>query len=292
MGLYQSKDGVLQVLDKDYEFPDDFKYILDGKLRSPDYDRYCRKNPVDMIIAQEKDIDYLGSGSPFFDVNDVNRLLLDSEPPYQVGELFYDNVNGEPIGFKSNEDGRLELWTSIDAAGNVPNDRDYIIGADIATGTGASNSCISVWDTTTSQMVAGYVNPNIRPEQLAKQMYALAKWFKGPGGPAYMIWEANGPGRNIGSRLRELGFTYVYHREKDDGRVFGKPTDFAGWWTQGNNTQRVLGIPPRHQRADNPLEVSQHRSFGCTRKPRRPGDFGCGGDACSAQATHRRAGRD
>ena len=41
LGLYQGKDGDLEILDKDYKFPEDYKHLMDGKVRSPYYDAEC-----------------------------------------------------------------------------------------------------------------------------------------------------------------------------------------------------------------------------------------------------------
>jgi len=87
-GMYTSSGKKLKILDKTYEFPEDYTYILDGKIRSPWYDQECkRRSPLQM--AQEVDIDYLQSGTPVFRKEDLNLLGKyaepDSERRYAVG---------------------------------------------------------------------------------------------------------------------------------------------------------------------------------------------------------------
>ena len=73
-GLYRSHRvkglNELEILDKEQ----DYEHILDGKIRSPWYDRECRRSPVQRLIAQELDIDYSGSGSQFYDLESLKNL--------------------------------------------------------------------------------------------------------------------------------------------------------------------------------------------------------------------------
>jgi len=94
LGLYrgnkvnQTDKKKLYILDKEYKFPDDYEFILDGKLRSPWYDNECkRRSPLQ--IAQELDIDYLQSGTPVFRKDDleIKGKYADPEPGvhYAIG---------------------------------------------------------------------------------------------------------------------------------------------------------------------------------------------------------------
>jgi hypothetical protein len=234
-GLYTTNDdGDLKVLDS-AGYPVGYHAILDGKMRSPWYDRECMRCASLQEIAQELDIDYLGSGFQFFNEVAVQATIRKyAMPPTSVGDIDYDLTTAEPTCFRADPSGRLELWCMLDKDGNPPKDHKYVIGADISAGTGASNSCAAVWDSTAKEKVGQYVNSHIRPEAFAKQGVALARWFH----DAFLIWESNGPGRQFGSRVMELEYGNVYMRQRDEA-LSKKVTDIPGW-ASTKETKKVL----------------------------------------------------
>jgi len=200
-----------------------FTPILDGKLRSPWYDNECKRGSA-QEIAQELDMDFLGSGYQFFNADLVRQAIRDhARPPILVGDLEYDTKTGEPIKFREDPSGNLRLWFLLDRDGNPPKEHKYSFGIDVAAGTGASNSTIQVWDCTLHEKVAEYTNPFIRPESLAKQAFAIGRWV----GNAFAVWESGGPGRQFGSRLVELGYTDIYYRKREEA-ISKKVSDIPG----------------------------------------------------------------
>jgi hypothetical protein len=212
-GLYTTGEhGELKVLDP-ANYPIDYRPILDGKIRSPWYDEECKRAGSPQEIAQELDIDYLGSGFQYFSAPAIHKAVRDSaRPPILVGELDYDDTTGEPIRFVENPGGKLRLWCLLDGKGNPPTDHKLSAGADVSAGTGASNSCLAGYDTSTYCKMFEYANAHIRPEAFAKQAVAICKWFGG----AYLIWESGGPGRQFGSRVEEIGYGNVYLRRREE----------------------------------------------------------------------------
>lgn len=225
-GLYTTGDhGFLKVLNPE-NFPLDYKPILDNKLRSPWYDLQCRRAAGDQEIAQELDIDYLGSGFQYFNARNINEAIKNcARPPEYVGDLEYDDATGEPIRFTENPGGSLRLWCMLDGDMRpiIGTDK-FSAGADVSAGTGASNSCLSGFNIARCEKAFEYVNPHIRPEQFAKQVVAICKWFAN----AYLIWESYGPGRQFGSKLQELGYGNIYLRRRDEA-ISGKVSDIPGW---------------------------------------------------------------
>ena len=198
-----------------------------GKTRSPWYDEECKRCANPQEIAQELDIDFAGSDYQFFDVIMLDKLMQDTaRKPMTIGELKFNAVNASVEGFDQMPKGNLRLWVNPDAQGNLPKDRKYAIGADIAAGTGSSNSVLSVGDCRTGEKVAELVTPNLRPDQLATYAVALGRWFCGSEDEATMIWEAPGPGRNFGDRVMELGYRNIWRKKSIDGKVNKIP----GWW--------------------------------------------------------------
>ena len=243
VGLYTTgDDGNLRVIDP-AGYPEGYDPILDGKIRSPWYDKECGRCANAQEIAQELDIDYLGSGHQYFrSVHVVETIRKYAMAPTFVGDLDYDATTAEPTKFRADPSGKLELWCMLDKDGNPPRDHRYVIGCDISAGTGASNSVASIWDAATKEKVGQYVNHKIRAEQFAAQVVALARWFKyeppmpsalagvapEAGVGAFLIWESNGPGRGFGTRVMELGYGNIYLRQRDEA-ISKKVSDIPGW---------------------------------------------------------------
>lgn len=224
-GMYMSDhEGNLNVISKK-GYPESYKPTLDGKLRSPWYDNQCERAANAREIAQEIDIDYLGSGHQFFDSEKVNKAIRAFAcAPMLCGLLDFDVKTSEPTEFRESEEGSLRLWFLLNSKGEPQNDHRSAIGVDVSAGTGSSNSALCVWDQVTHEKLAEFVSPYIRPEQLAKQAVALAKWFDN----AILIWESNGPGRQFGSRVLELGYTRFHLRRREEA-LSKKVTDIPGW---------------------------------------------------------------
>jgi hypothetical protein len=194
-----------------------------------------------MEIAQELDIDYLGSDYQFFDSTILDRIQKDwVKEPYLIGDLDFDVNTTNSHGFISREKGRLLLWAYVDARGNLPEDRNYCLGVDVAVGTGASNSCISIGDCKTKEKIGELTVNKLKPHELAKVAVALARWLKGPSGTAKLIWEANGPGREFGDTAIELGYRNIYYRV-NERTLSKKQSDTPGWFSTKEGKLALLG---------------------------------------------------
>lgn len=214
----------------------------DGKPRSPWYDGEVARCIHPQEVAQELDIDFQGSDFQFFEPKEIDRLVAaHCRAPSFKGELSLDPVTGTPLMFESRPGGKLHLWCGVDAAGQVAHDRGYVVGVDVATGTGSSNSAITIADRKTGEKVGALVTPNLRPDELARYAVALCKWFHDEEGRgAYMIWEAPGPGRNFGDVVIEMGYRNVYWRTREESIAKGQ-TLIPGWWPVKDAKRAVFG---------------------------------------------------
>lgn len=219
----------------------------DDKPRSPWYDAECaRRTPSQ--IAQELDIDYLGSGGMFFDAAVVNRLESQTSEPLLQGSLEYDVNSAEPLQFHTVEKGALLLWCDLGANGRPARDGNYVMGVDVATGVGdstgrgASNSVASVVNLATGEKVAELALNGLDPIEFARYCVALARWFKGDNDVgAQMIWESNGPGQLFGRVVTEdLLYRYVYFRTNESS-LTRKPTTVPGFYTTQPSKSMLLG---------------------------------------------------
>lgn len=237
MGLYTSENGTLKILDDGYKFEDDYPFILDGKLRSPWYDNECKRAAHPMEIAQELDIDYLGSDYQFFTSDVIKRIQTqDIRPPLKVGELEFEPDSLRPLYFTEQEGGNLHVWISIDPRGRISETIPCVLGVDIAAGTGSSNSAISVVNEKTGEKILEYASAFIKPERLARLAVALARWCNN----GFLIWDGAGHGRVFSDTVIELGYRNIYYR-RNDKSITKKVTDIPGYFLTADNKLSLLG---------------------------------------------------
>jgi len=187
------------------------------KLFSPWYvDRCLRPRMGPRRVAQEYDIDVGGSGSQFFQSALIESLAKRTLAPRGVYDL---DIHPDKFivtrAFKSLS-GPLRMWVSFNPSSGPPK-ADYVIGADVAAGTGgslSSNSVLSIVDRMTGSKVAEYVSNRISPESFGELSVALCRWFRSvSGSPAHLCWESNGYGSSYGNRVVDLGFGNFYYRQ-------------------------------------------------------------------------------
>ncbi len=230
-GLYSTGDdgkpkvlddfsGAVRVFEKgkkgfaEVKYPEQYPFILDGKMRSPWYDEQCSRCASDMEVAQELDIDFLGSSWQFFSrkfIKEYEREYV--RPPMLTGEI--EMVESTPKVFREGEKGRLKLWMQLkDELGGfgVNPEHRYVIGADVSAGVGASNSALSVVDSSTGEKVGVWHDPHTRPLEFAKIAIATAKFFNN----AMLIWDASGAvGTSFTQAVIEDGYRRLYYRRSE-----------------------------------------------------------------------------
>lgn len=230
-GLYQYDGETLEVLrlDPEYEYPPDYGYILDGKLRSPWYDAECARRGNDREIAEMLDIDYAASNVMFFDRATIENLKTTYGcEPFWEGEITVSE-DGEPVGLVEQKGGALKLWVRPDVQGKCPTSH-YGGGADISTGQGASNSCFSIIDAVTGEKVAEYATPFLRPEQFALKVLGLCRWFRNHLNEGVLLaWEHQGPGVTFGNTILQLGYRRIHYRSADTQAGSLPNLNLPGW---------------------------------------------------------------
>lgn len=239
-GLYTADShGNVQTLDPDYDYSDyNFKTktpggeALDGLVRSPWYDREVARAVHHAEIAQELDIDYLGSSYQFFDMGRLQTCeQQDVMPPLHVGRLDYDIEPVEPSEWIERTGGPFKLWTNLDASGNVPPGHSYAVGCDVAATGTASFSCMSIVDIDSGEKVGEWASHNIMPHEFAPLAVATCKYFHG----AKLIWEANGPGQEFSNCVIDLGYSNIFYRMRSHDK------EAAGWYSTTESKRTVLG---------------------------------------------------
>lgn len=236
-GLYIGGETGVRQMDIGYKYPMGYKFICDGKKRSPWYDEECKRgNPQD--IATELDMDSHGSDFSYFSV----ELLNEHKDTYcKVAFSEIDLPKILKIPMKNAGGAKLKTWLHLGPNGRPIQDRDYVAGADIATGTGATPTCFSFGDCRTGEKVAEYVNANIDPVEAGELYVALCRWFGGKTGEAYAVWEGNGPGALFGKTVVGTGFRNFY-RKRNEQSLDPKDGFKPGWYsTQMEEKSIMLG---------------------------------------------------
>lgn len=236
--------------DPQYEYPPDFRFRRedrwgnkdpDGKKRSPWYDAIEDECISPDQVKLEVDMDDEVSDTRFF-----SDAVLDShierfcEEPKFVGTLDYDTVTHFARGFIHDPiGGKFRLWCPVDGKGRPHGFGECAIGVDIAAGGGkGSNSTISLGDKTTRKKILEYISKELRPDQLACMVFALARMFN----CAKVCWESTG---TVGSQftttlVHELRYLNVQF-EEDRSKVDGKTSKKYGWGSTGDKKGVLLG---------------------------------------------------
>jgi hypothetical protein len=162
------------------------------------------------------------------------------QPPSMAGELdIHVGPNGPWVTrWCDQANGQWKLWLHFDVDGRPPRDDRYIMGVDVAAGTtdgygrGYSNSAIVVISERTRAKVAEFATHAMLPHKLAEVVTAAVRWFAGSDETAFLIYDAAGPGDQMG-RVIEEDFKLVdnvYRRTDSTGHMkpgYIKPTNMV-----------------------------------------------------------------
>lgn len=234
-GLYSIEGGKVTILDTDwheanpgYEFRLGPTHADPGApwefLRSPWFDG--EEDAADSIldIAQEIQISYLGTGAPFFRADRMeeikNRNLRDPFYVGEIGKFLPKDQYGREHKFQDRDmrPDKCKMWFHPLPNGRVPQNTTYSFGVDVAAGTGASDSSISIADDTTKAKVFEYRSNGITPEEFARLVSAVYRWFTTPMGVPFLAWDMGGHGLPFGMKLLEtdIALDVYYHRNRDE----------------------------------------------------------------------------
>jgi hypothetical protein len=228
-GLYTSEGSSLVLLDKGFKHPEGYKFILDGKVRSPYYDWECRRPlATEQSIAAELDKDFGGATNRFFDPTIIARgFSIARDPSYRCrlevrdGRFFPSLI--------LDERGDIELWTfpvsgltfDDDNRLVVPASRAYASGWDIAAGLhgkSTSYSAGSFLDETNGEQVAMWMGNDIPPHELPELAVAICQVFNN----ALINPEVTGMGNTFVNFLQKTGYTNIWRRPVQEGSIGGQ----------------------------------------------------------------------
>lgn len=200
-------------------------------------------------VAMELDINPTGAASQFYDPLTIRRLRLAVREPMWTGDIIYDSDTAKPRKLDPHQSGPLSLWLApgLTAAGHLCHvtPSKYVIGADLGTGSGATPSCLSIFDCVRGHKVGSYVEFWKDAKQMAWIAVALGYLFHDSSGEgARLAWETPGPGLAFGTEvLNEINYRRIHWKEEifKDGLY---PTDTPGWCAT-SGTKRSLHMEYR-----------------------------------------------
>jgi hypothetical protein len=246
-GMYELVKGKVKVADPKFQYPEEFRFVMDGSplggyapgIRSPYYDDECRRKGSPRAVAMDLDIDPEGSESLFFDRPLIHRLKQSCGPPLWEGDLDYDQQTGKFRALNQRSGGIVKLWVLLDVGGLPPRDL-YGAGCDLSTGSGYSNSCLSIISGTTGLKVCEVADPYLDQYVFAAFVFAMCSIFRNQDGEGPLIaWEKQGPGGLFGRRLLDMGYRRVF-MDTNEFKVFSQKTDHPGFNAQNKANKRLM----------------------------------------------------
>jgi hypothetical protein len=175
----------------------------------------------------------------FFNGTVLNKIERDDiQAPLDRGDLLVDRDpetrRCRMHRWVSDPNGPIHIWEMPQKT------RNYAIGTDISTGFGSSNSVATVVCVETHEVVAQAVRADLEPHDWAEYLDALARWYGGSSGVAYIAHEANGPGLTVGKRLLALGITGL-HWDQTEESASPKRSMNPGWHSSRTKKALLLG---------------------------------------------------
>ncbi len=245
-GLYTVKEGIVLAVDPvNNPLPDDYQkthqglldrllakgYVLEGKLGSPWADRHRdRPRMTPRAWNQEYEIGFGGSVEKAF--TETFAAIARKTCRIEMRRCrFIPHPEEGKWEIRDSLVGQLYLWLQLDGHGRVPSSHTYVIGADIAAGTGgsfSSNSVACVIDATSGAQVAELVGNTIGPIEFADMCYCLCLMFN----HAHFIWEKNGsPGQTFTNHFLRYRYSNLYTMTVLKGRWKKQQKTGPGWNT-------------------------------------------------------------
>lgn len=209
-------DGSAKILNEKNPPPADYRFILDGRVRSPYFDvKTAGKSK--QFIARELEADIESASTPALNRQVITDLRdKHGAPPTARGSITYGA--DYKLTFHPDANGPLSLWTHL--PGNKPPKNDvYAMGDDVSGGHGASNSVISVMSRTTGKQLAEYVTATDDAIALANISLALGLWFDGEESAALLNFDAQGQtGRAFAGEIKRIEYPNIMARRTNDRR--------------------------------------------------------------------------
>lgn len=249
-----------------------------GRVRSPWYDAECERRE-EGEIAQEIDISYLKSGSPFYDLVELLKQKeweygVRANPTMEIPNGRYIKANIIEVQHKPKILERPDGWVRIF---ELPKkNHQYLVAADTAEGLPKGDECAAVlkdkWTLNTCAVIKG----RMAPEDFAYKLFMLSKLFN----ECMAAPENNNHGYTTCRDFEELGGNLYYTRPANQAK-HSHTVPKRGWTTDIRSRPEMLSISAENIRCHatelrDPDLISQCKTFvhnDKTGKPEGDGSF-------------------
>jgi hypothetical protein len=194
-----------------------------------DVDKFRQEYPIDPDEA------FIVSGNPYFGPRVIEKAMKGVKDPVNWGHLEWDEVNGKPVLVRGRDDGVPKeecpwwIWKTPEEG------HPYVIGADVAGGTGKDFSSAHVLDLSTEEYVASFKG-KLDPDEFAYQLNWMGRTYN----VALIAPEKNGEGRaTLLTLQKQCGYPRIcFHLEIDD--LSGVIRHTWGWKTTVRSRPAML----------------------------------------------------
>lgn len=164
---------------------------------------------------------FLASGHPRFNIEKLVQMEELCSTPQTI-ELIEKGTQLENKWFvpKPTVNAPLKVWTQ------PQNNREYVIGADVAEGVGGDYSVATIMDKVSHETVARW-RGDAEPADFGEILEQLARWYN----RALIGVEVNNHGLATVQRLRDMQYDNLYRREKGMDERYETATSKLGWRT-------------------------------------------------------------
>lgn len=220
-GCYTSDNGKLRVLDKDYQYPADYPFVLDGIKRSPWVDFELSRPGSSVQSAMEELYGLLAQDDRKMWQKKTRDIIAAQVQMYsRECEL---SRHGD---MQNRFEGRIKVWGDP-----LELDGPFVAGCDIAFGQGATYSTLEVLDSSTGRQVLEFACNDMVPVEFTAYVVGILQWLNdGKGdGHTYLDFENNGDqGTTFAKEIMRIGYGNVARRNyvktnanKNDGTYLG-----------------------------------------------------------------------
>jgi len=164
---------------------------------------------------------FIVAGNCYFDKARLKEALVNCTDPRKQLEVETALRSPYDLVYRLREHDRGRLWVWHEPQKG----HRYRMGVDVAEGKGQDYSAIEVFDETTMEQVAEWMDNTVDPISFARIFVAIAKWYNN----ATVAIEINGPGLATQNEAKRFYYNFYFHQYID--RFTNRRTDKLGWLT-------------------------------------------------------------
>lgn len=215
--------------------------------RSPWYDKEVERSSSRRDVMTNIWANPTGATEQFFDAVMTAKLRGFCKQATYEGGLSFTEEKEKIVNIKFDISAHSKKFKWFGALEKINGElrpsqlHNYIVGADIGFGLGASNSTAEIIDVNTGENVGEYICSDETPQEFGDTITALCKWLGGGTGEAFLIFENNGgQGGLFSKRVISRGLTLVYTKTTEQKKQRKRLNEY-GWSSNRKEKEFLLG---------------------------------------------------